>query len=133
MVEEDAVEDEGVVLMAEDTVGEFAGAAAKGEVTLFFGNKDVVDKFTEEAVDNEGGVLSAKDVVNKFTGVVSTETKDLIVDVTLTDTVAKEKAVNVGVLLLAKDKLGKFPGMVSTAFTISVPLQQAPAAGELKS
>lgn len=107
MVGEDAVEDEGVVL-----VGEFAETAAKGEVVLFLGNKGVVNKFTEGAVE-VGVVLSGKDVVvDTFTGMVSTETEGSVVDMTLTDTVAEDKAVTVGVALLEKDVMGKFRGMV---------------------
>ena len=106
MVGEDAVEDEGVVL-----VGEFADTAAKGEIVLFLGNKGVVEKFTLEAVE-EGVVLSGKDVVvDTFTGMVSTETEGLVVDMTLTDAVAEDKAVTVGVALLEKGVMGKFRGM----------------------
>ena len=55
----------------------------------------------------------AKDVVGKFTGVFPTETKCLVVDVTLTLT-----------LTAVENVLGKFTGKVSTMCR--------PAAGELE-
>ena len=58
----------------------------------------------------------AKAVVGKFTAVFPTETKGLVVDVTLTDFVVEERAV--------ENVLGKFTGMVSTVCR--------PAAGELE-
>ena len=58
----------------------------------------------------------AKDVVGKFTGGFPTETKCLVVDVTLTDFVVEERAV--------ENVLGKFTGIVSTVCR--------PSAGELE-